>query len=80
MLKPQSAASNKHHDAYARLTVFEPCRPAGLPCLFALPVCPAVRACCAPVQRNAMSYFNFLNDEGRQVVGALLPSAYGQGS
>jgi hypothetical protein len=24
-------------------------------------------------QRNAVSYFNFLNDEGRVVVGALLP-------
>jgi hypothetical protein len=24
-------------------------------------------------QRNAISYFNFLNDEGRSVVGALLP-------
>lgn len=28
--------------------------------------------------RNAISYFNFLNDEGRQVVGALLPSGYGE--
>jgi hypothetical protein len=32
------------------------------------------------LQRNAISYFNFLNDEGRQVVGALLPSAYGEGT
>lgn len=30
--------------------------------------------------RNAISYFNFLNDEGRQVVGALLPSGHGEGS
>lgn len=28
------------------------------------------------LQRNALSYFNFLNDEGRSVVGALLPYGY----
>lgn len=30
------------------------------------------------LQRNALAYFNFLNDEGRSVVGAMLP--YGDGS
>jgi hypothetical protein len=29
------------------------------------------------LQRNALSYFNFMNDEGRQVVGALLPAGVG---
>jgi hypothetical protein len=32
-----------------------------------------------PKQRNALSYFNFLNDEGRVVVGALLPCSEDSG-
>lgn len=32
-----------------------------------------------PPQRNALSYFNFLNEEGRIVVGALLPVNRGAG-
>lgn len=30
-------------------------------------------------QRNALSYFNFMNDEGRPVVGALLPAGCSAG-
>jgi hypothetical protein len=34
----------------------------------------ALFPCVCHTQRNAISYFNFLNDEGRSVVGALLPA------
>jgi hypothetical protein len=50
--------------------------------VFQLPQTPhataaAVAAAAAAAQRNALSYFNFMNDEGRSVVGALLPAGVG---
>jgi hypothetical protein len=36
----------------------------------------AAAAAATALQRNALSYFNFMNDEGRSVVAALLPAGY----